>query len=126
MSAPTRRLVIDLASPRAAWRIPQERVAEITAAMGTGWEVTQIGTPAVSDGDGAYGSGSPESIAAARGAEVYFGYGVPRGVADAGRGTLRWAHTGRPASAAAWRMSSPPESCSRTPPACTPSRWPTG
>jgi len=86
--------VIDLASPRAAWRIPQERVAEITAAMGTGWEVTQIGTPAVSDGDGAYGSGSPESIAAARGAEVYFGYGVPRGVADAGRGTLRWAHTG--------------------------------
>jgi phosphoglycerate dehydrogenase-like enzyme len=86
--------VIDLASPRAAWRIPEERVAEITAAAGKGWEITQIRVPAVSDGDGAYGSGSPESIAAARGAEVYFGYGVPRGVAEAGRGTLRWVHTG--------------------------------
>ena len=94
MSPANRRLVIDLASPRAAWRIPQERVAEITAAVGQGWDVTQIREPAVSDGDGAYGSGSPESIAAARGAEVYFGYGVPRGVAEAGRGTLRWAHTG--------------------------------
>jgi phosphoglycerate dehydrogenase-like enzyme len=89
-----RRLVIDLASPRAAWRIPQERVAEIAAAVGNGWEITQIRVPAVSDGDGAYGSGSPESIAAARGAEIYLGYGVPRGVAEAGRGTLRWAHTG--------------------------------
>jgi phosphoglycerate dehydrogenase-like enzyme len=89
-----RRLVIDLASPRAAWRIPEERVAEITTAAGTGWEIKQIREPAISDGDGAYGSGSPESIAAARGAEVYFGYGVPAGVAQAGRGTLRWVHTG--------------------------------
>lgn len=84
-----RRLVIDLASPRAAWRIPRSRVNEIRNALGGGWEVTEITAPAVSDGDGAYGSGSPESIAAARGAEVYIGYGLPRGVAEAGRGTLR-------------------------------------
>ena len=47
----------------------------------------------MSDGDGAYGSGSPESVNAARGAEVYLGFGVPAGVAGAAKDTLRWAHT---------------------------------
>ena len=89
-----RRLVVDLASPRAAWRIPQSRVTEIRNALGGAWEVSEIAAPAVSDGDGAYGSGSPESIAAARGAEVYIGYGLPKGVAEAGRATLRWVHSG--------------------------------
>ena len=90
----TRRVVIDLASPRAAWRIPPSRVSEIRGALGTGWEVAEIAAPAVSDGDGAYGSGSPESIAAARGAEIYVGYGLPKGVAEAGRESLRWVHSG--------------------------------
>ena len=89
-----RRLVVDLASPRAAWRIPRARVTEIRNALGDEWEVAEIAAPAVSDGDGAYGSGSPESIAAARGAEVYVGYGLPKGVAEAGRATLRWVHSG--------------------------------
>ena len=89
-----RRLVVDLASPRAAWRIPKSRVTEIRNALGADWEVAEIAAPAVSDGDGAYGSGSPESIAAARGAEIYVGYGLPKGVAEAGRDTLRWVHSG--------------------------------
>lgn len=89
-----RRLVLDLASPRAAWRIPKARVTEIRTALGAGWDLTEIAAPAPSDGDGAYGSGSPESIAAARGAEIYVGYGLPRGVAEAGRETLRWVHSG--------------------------------
>ena len=89
-----RRLVIDLASPRAAWRIPKARVTEIRNALGADWDVAEIAAPAVSDGDGAYGSGSPESIAAARGAEIYVGYGLPKGVAEAGRDTLRWVHSG--------------------------------
>ena len=88
----TRRLVIDLASPRAVWKIPGERVAQIGAALGTQWDVVEVRTPASSDGDG--GSGSPEAIAAARGAEIYLGYGVPAGVAAAAKGTLRWAHSG--------------------------------
>jgi len=87
----TRRLVIDLASPRAVWRIPHARVVEITNALGVAWDVAEVKAPAVSDGDG--GSGSPEAIAAARGAEIYLGYGVPSGIAAAGKGTLRWAHT---------------------------------
>jgi len=91
VSAVARRLVIDLASPRAAWRIPKTSVVEIKNAVGAGWDVMEVKAPAVSDGDG--GSGSPEAIAAARGAEIYLGFGVPSGVAAAARDTLRWAHT---------------------------------
>ncbi len=88
----TRRLVVDLASPRAAWRIPPYAVHRIRAALGAEWEVVEVGAPAASDGDG--GSGTPEAAAAARGAEIYLGYGVPVGVVAAGRGTLKWAHSG--------------------------------
>lgn len=93
----TRRLVVDLVSPRAAWRIPPATVQTIRAALGSGWEVVQVQAPAASDGDG--GSGSPEAVAAARSAEIYVGYGVPPGVIAAGRGTLRWVHT---ATAGVW------------------------
>jgi phosphoglycerate dehydrogenase-like enzyme len=88
----SRRLVIDLASPRAAWRIAAPSVAAIRGALGAGWDVAEVKAPAPSDGDG--GSGSAESVAAARGAEIYLGYGVPAGVVQAGRETLRWAHSG--------------------------------
>lgn len=88
----TRRLVIDLASPRAAWRVPPRAVQAIGEALGDGWDVVEVQAPAASDGDG--GSGTPEAAAAARGAEVYLGYGVPAGVVAAARGTLRWAHSG--------------------------------
>jgi phosphoglycerate dehydrogenase-like enzyme len=93
VSAPSvsRRLVIDLASPRAAWRIPKTSVLQIKNALGAGWDVMEIEAPAVSDGDG--GSGSPEAISAAHGAEIYLGFGVPSGVAAAAKGTLRWVHT---------------------------------
>jgi phosphoglycerate dehydrogenase-like enzyme len=87
-----RRLVIDLRSPRAAWRIPPESVAAIRQALGPGWEIVEVDAPAASDGDG--GSGTAEARAAARGAEIYVGYGVPSGVVAAGRPTLKWVHTG--------------------------------
>lgn len=89
-----RRVVVDLASPRTSWRIPPARLSEIGAALGKPWELIEIRTPASSDGDGASGSGSPEAIAAAKGAEIYIGYGIAAGVAAAGRGTLRWVHSG--------------------------------
>jgi phosphoglycerate dehydrogenase-like enzyme len=91
VSPVSRRLVIDLASPRAAWRIPKTSVVGIRNAVGAGWDVMEVAAPAVSDGDG--GSGSPEAIAAARGAEIYLGFGIPSGVATAATGTLRWAHS---------------------------------
>src|SRR5438034_80469 len=88
----TRRLVVDLASPRAAWRVQPSVVQAIRDALGEGWEVVEVHAPAASDGDG--GSGTPEANAAARGAEIYLGYGVPAGVVQAARGTLKWAHSG--------------------------------
>jgi phosphoglycerate dehydrogenase-like enzyme len=88
----SRRLVIDLAATHAAWRIPQPSVAAIRDALGGGWEIVEVRTPAVSAGDG--GAGFPETIAAARGAEIYLGFGVSAGVVQAGRGTLRWVHSG--------------------------------
>ena len=88
----TRRLVVDLASPRPVWRIPASSVAAIRAAVGSGWEFVNVEAPAVSDGDG--GSGSPQALAAARGAEIYFGFGLPAGIVEAGRETLRWVHSG--------------------------------
>ncbi|HVH09594.1 MAG TPA: D-2-hydroxyacid dehydrogenase [Gemmatimonadales bacterium] len=87
----TRRVVIDLASPRPDWRIADTTVGAIGAALGPGWDVAWVRTPAESAGDG--GSGSPEAVRAARGAEIYLGYGVPRAVVAAGRGTLQWVHT---------------------------------
>ncbi len=88
----TRRLVVDLQSPRAAWRVTPDAVRAIRDALGKGWEVVEVDALAPSDGDG--GVGTPESAAAARGAEIYVGYGVAAGVVAAGRGTLRWAHSG--------------------------------
>jgi phosphoglycerate dehydrogenase-like enzyme len=88
----TRRLVIDLAATHAAWRIPAASVAAIRTTLGAGWEVVEVRTPAVSAGDG--GVGRAEAAAAARGAEIYLGFGVSEGVLEAGRGTLRWAHSG--------------------------------
>jgi len=88
----TRRLVVDLASPVAAWRAPPATLQAIRGALGPGWEVAEVGAPAASDGDG--GSGTPQAAQATAGAEIYLGYGVPAGVVARGRSTLKWVHSG--------------------------------
>src|SRR5262245_65487446 len=90
----SRRLVVDLASPRAVWRIPPARVDEIGAALGKHWELIEVRTPASSDGDGAHGSGSPEAIAAAKSGERYIGYGITAGGVGAAEGRRRWGDRG--------------------------------
>jgi phosphoglycerate dehydrogenase-like enzyme len=87
----SRRLVLDLRTQRPVWRVPPDVVAAVQRAVGLGWEVVEVSTPVSSDGDG--GSGSLEAVAAAAGAEVYLGFGVPPGVVEAGRATLRWVHS---------------------------------
>ena len=87
----TRRLVLDLRAQRPVWRVTPEVVAAVRGAVGADWDVVEIAAPISSDGDG--GGGSPEAVAAARGAEIYLGFGLPPGVIDAGRESLRWAHT---------------------------------
>ncbi len=98
-----KRAVVDLASTRPVWRAPEESVDAIRRALGRGWEVVSVGALAVSDGDGA--APSDEAVEAARGSEIYFGWGVPAGVASAAADTLRWAHT----AAAGVRASISPE-----------------
>ena len=61
-------------------------------AAGAGWEVVVVDAETSADGDG--GPGTAAAQAAARGAEVYIGFGLPAGVVAAGRETLRWAHSG--------------------------------
>ena len=83
--------MLDLRAQRPVWRVPPDVVAAVRAALGPEWEMIEIEAPVSSDGDG--GAGSPEAVAAARGAEIYLGFGAPVGVVVAGRGTLRWAHS---------------------------------
>jgi len=85
---PPRRLVIDLASPHAAWRVPATAVSTIQAALGPGWEVVEVAVPTASGGPGTL-----EAVAAVCGAEIYLGHVVPAGVVEAGLDSLRWAHT---------------------------------
>jgi phosphoglycerate dehydrogenase-like enzyme len=88
----SRRLVLDLRAQRPVWRVPPDVVAAVRRALGDGWEVVEITSPTSSDRDGGQ-EGSPEAVAATRGAEIYVGFGAPAGVVAAGRGTLQWAHT---------------------------------
>jgi phosphoglycerate dehydrogenase-like enzyme len=85
---PPRRIVVDLASPHAAWRVPATTVSTIQAALGPEWEVVEVAVPTASDGQG-----TSEAVAAVRGAEIYLGHVVPAGVVEAGLDSLRWAHT---------------------------------
>jgi phosphoglycerate dehydrogenase-like enzyme len=86
-----RHAVVDLASTRPVWSAPPAVVRAVRQAFGRGWRVVPVQALASSDGDG--GAGSEAAIAAAAGAEVYIGWGTPRGVVVAASGTLRWAHT---------------------------------
>jgi len=87
----THRLVLDLRAQRPVWHVPPEVVTQVRGVVPTGWETIEVQAAASSDGDG--GAGSPEAVAAARGAEIYFGFGVAPGVVTAGSGTLRWVHS---------------------------------
>ena len=86
-----RRLVVDLAATRPVWRAPPSFVGALRGAAGGEWEVAAVSAPVSSDGDGS--GGSQEAVAVARGAEVYIGYGLPPGILDAARETLRWVHS---------------------------------
>ena len=86
-----RRLVLDLAASAPSWALPTWGEDAIRAATPADWDVTVVQAPTVSDGDGGGGI-SPEVLAAAAEAEVYFGYGLsPRLLETAPK--LRWVHS---------------------------------
>lgn len=86
-----RRIVLDLADRRPAFRMPS-LPDRVRAALGDGWDVRVVDAEASGVGDGA-AAGSAAAVEAVADAEAYLGLGVPLDVLDAGS-RLRWMHTG--------------------------------
>lgn len=86
------KIVLDLNDRRPAWSMPSWVPEEIRGALPHGWELHVMETDADGSGDG-MANLDPALLDAARGAEIYLGYGVPAGLLTEGRG-LRWVHSG--------------------------------
>ena len=89
-----KRAVLNLRDDRPSWAFPDEAAERIRAAFGADWDVVDVQAPVSGRADG--GSVSAEALAAARGAEVWIGYGMPREIFEAAQSTppgLRWVHT---------------------------------
>lgn len=87
------RVVVDLNDRRPIWAIPPWAVEELRSALPDGWRLDVATTPADGSGDGG-GGPHPRVLEAVRDARVYIGYGVPAAILEAGRGSLKWVHTG--------------------------------
>ena len=87
-----RRAILDMADRRPAWSMPAWVPHEIGAALPDGWELIAIEEETSGAGDGA-SRVHPSVLAALPGAEIYFGYGIPAALLEAGR-ELRWVHSG--------------------------------
>lgn len=77
---------------RPIMRVPDGIEDRLRAALTFGWEIVRVATITSGRGDGV-ADASPEAIAAARDAEIYFGYGAPQSILEAGE-SLRWMHSG--------------------------------
>ena len=86
------RAVLDMLDRRPIWAMPEWVPREIEAALPAGWELAVARELTDGSGDGAARI-SPAVLEAVRGADVYFGYGIPAELLQAGAG-LRWVHTG--------------------------------
>jgi len=85
-------IILDLNDRRPAWAMPSWVPEEIRRALPAGWTLHVMETEADGSGDGMVNL-DPELVEAARGAEVYLGYGVPAALLREGKG-LRWVHSG--------------------------------
>ncbi len=88
-----RRAVVDLKDARPIWRVPPDAIGRIRSFFPESWDVVAVEAATDGHGDGGRGA-TPEALEAVRGAEIYFGYGVPVAVLEIGAPTLRWVHTG--------------------------------
>jgi D-2-hydroxyacid dehydrogenase (NADP+) len=87
-----RRAILDMADRRPAWAMPAWVPDEIRAALPSGWELVVIDEETSGAGDGA-SRVHPSVMAAVPNAEIYFGYGIPAALLEAGP-ALRWVHSG--------------------------------
>jgi phosphoglycerate dehydrogenase-like enzyme len=94
-----RRLVFNMRDERPAWAPPAQVVPQLRAALGADWELIEVDAPASGrgDGGGVHAAAIEAAAAAVRGAEVYFGLGLPHAilaVALEPPSHLRWVHSG--------------------------------
>jgi phosphoglycerate dehydrogenase-like enzyme len=90
-----RRAVFNMRDERPVWSPPAWVVARLHEALPAEWELVDVAAPVSGRGDG--GGVSDAAIRAARGAEIYFGLGLPRELLRAAlepTARLRWVHTG--------------------------------
>lgn len=86
------RAVLDMADRRPAWAMPAWVPGELEAALPAVWELVTIEEETSGAGDGA-SRVHPRVVEAVRDAEIYFGYGIPAALLEAGP-RLRWVHSG--------------------------------
>jgi len=87
-----RRAILDMADRRPAWAMPSWVPGEIRSALPSDWELVVIEEETSGAGDGA-SRVHPTVLAAVPTAEIYFGYGIPAALLEAGP-DLRWVHSG--------------------------------
>ena len=86
-----RLLLVDLAARSKNWALTPEGERIILSAAPKGWRVHVVRALTSSDGDGPR-EPSDEATGGIRGAEVYFGFGIPRPLFLEAQG-LRWVHS---------------------------------
>ncbi|MDH3271820.1 MAG: D-2-hydroxyacid dehydrogenase [Gemmatimonadota bacterium] len=86
------RAVLDMMDRRPIWAMPRWVPEEIRASLPPGWELVVIEEPTDGSGDGA-ARVAPGVLDAIAEAEVYFGYGIPAALLEAGP-RLEWVHSG--------------------------------
>lgn len=87
----TRKLVVDLRSRSAAFRLPDAVGEALVAATPAGWRTHVVQAETDSFGDGAQDP-SEESVREIADAEIYLAYGMPK-ILFAAAKELRWVHT---------------------------------
>lgn len=86
-----RLLVVDLAAASKNWALTPDGERRLRDSLPEGWRIQIVRAPTSSDGDGPPRP-SDEVMTAIKGAEVYYGFGIPRVLfLEAKR--LRWVHS---------------------------------
>jgi phosphoglycerate dehydrogenase-like enzyme len=86
------RAILDMADNRPAWAMPAWVPSDIQRALPPEWELVVVAEETSGAGDGATRV-HPTVLAAVPDAEIYFGYGIPAALLEAGP-ALRWVHSG--------------------------------
>ena len=86
-----RKALVDLASELSAWSLPASSLDILRDAFGSGWDVCTVSQSSPNERGCHHSSLNRGSFY--DGAEVYFGWGIPRKLVLAASRTLKWVHS---------------------------------